>query len=373
MKILHVTHHFHPCVGGVEKVVQELCTGLIGRGHVSDVLCLNRCGNSEEALEEKENFEGIEINRISYADFKYYKIAPRVLMYLEDYDVVHIHGMGFFVDCLVAGKFLHKKPLVFSTHGGIFHTKKISALKHIYFSTVEMLIFNGIDKVVAVSENDGRIFSEIVSREKITVIENGFDFEKFAAVERKSATGSFVFVGRISENKRIELLLEVIAKVVKRKPEAGVMLKIVGGDFRNLRETLERKIRKLGMQKNVEFLGEVDGGKLLELLAGAEFFVSASDYEGFGLSAVEAMAAGCIPLLNGIETFRNFVSEGKNGFIVDFGNPVVATEKIIGIMEMSAEKKGQLELNARKSVEKYSWKGKIPAYEKIYRECTANA
>ena len=115
----------------------------------------------------------------------------------------------------------------------------------------------------------------------------------------------------------------------------------------------------------MEFVGEVDANEIPGLFSGSEYFISASEYEGFGVSAIEAMASGCVPVLSDIETFRGFVN-GNNGVIVNFTDAEKAADKIMKLINLNKGDRKKMGLNAQNSVKKYSWGEKIPLYEKVY-------
>lgn len=357
MKVLHIQNHFFPCIGGVESLTLNLCRELKKRGHESDVLCLNACSNSKEKLNEMEEFEGIKIYRIPFLDLKYYKIAPKVLEYLKDYDLLHVHGIGFFSDFLAKKKKVHGKRMVVNTHGLFFHTKNISAFKKIYFKHFLKNSLKEYCKVIADSESDFEKVSQVA--ENVVLVENGVEVKK----KGKKEENSFLFAGRIAENKRIDLLLVAMEKSLKN----GAKLYVVGEDWQGLEKGLKKKAEELGVEERVEFAGKVSEEELNEFYAKSEFFVSASEFEGFGLTAIEAMSAGCIPILNRIPSFEKFVVEGKNGFLVDFSDAEKTGEKIL--KAMNAKNKKELAKSVEKKAEKYSWKRKVEEYEKIYLQC----
>jgi len=359
MKILHVYNHFYPCIGGIENHIENVCTNLIKLGHASDVCCLNRCGSSKKTLRPLEKYKGITIHRIPYKDFKYYKIAPKVLGIIKGYDLIHVHGLGFFLDLLSSTKKMHKKPVILSTHGGVFHTKRLKLLKNFYFFIWSRYKLRNIDRVIAISRNDERIFSKI--SKNVTFIPNGVDYSVYSKIKRNPEKNTLLFIGRISENKRIDRLIEVVKKLKKAgKPHRLI---IAGSDWKGEREKLECIVKKNNLEKEITFLGDVSEKRKLELLSTAGFLVSASEYEGFGISVLEAMAAGVPVIVNDIESFRNFVKDTENGFIICFSNTRTATEKILKIKNHDISK---ISKNAKETAKKYDIFGLTKEIEKIY-------
>jgi alpha-1,3-mannosyltransferase len=124
-------------------------------------------------------------------------------------------------------------------------------------------------------------------------------------------------------------------------------LDIVGEDWEGLRGGLESLRAEKGMQAVVTLHGGVSEKELRQAYARAQYFVSASSYEGFGISTIEGMAAGCIPIVNRIPTFQSFVGEenagGTRGLLVDYGSPREAAEQIIAFI---GSKPAQLQKNS---------------------------
>ncbi len=361
MKILYLVNHFYPCLGGVEKVALELAKGMGKRGHEVKVVCLNKCWREGKKLKENENVEGIEVKRIPFLNLRYYKVAPGFWGELKWADLVHVHGTNFFSDYALFTKFLHKKKIVVSTHGGIFHTKKVSALKKIYFNVCARLLLKAADRVAADSENDCRIFSGIVPKKKMVLAGNGVEVEKFFSLKTKKIPGRFLAAGRVSMNKRIDRLLEAFGLLKK-----DFSLHIAGPDFDGLEKGLKEKAAEQGISGKTRFLGKISEERLLDEFGAAEFFVSASEFEGFGVSVIEAMASGAIPVVNNIPAFRELVKEGENGFLADFSDAEKAAEKIWKIMELNGKEKERIIGNGKKFSERFGWKKKAEEFEEIY-------
>ncbi len=363
MKVLQAVHHFHPCVGGMERVVLDSCRALMKAGHPCKVVCLNKCAKAEACLPPTENVQGIEVLRMPFFDLNYYKVAPRILEAAKGVDVVHVHGLGFFSDWFLLTKFLHRKPVVVSTHGGIFHTRKLGLLKAFYFQVVQRLLLGFADAVLAVSKSDLETFRQVCPR--TVLVENAIDAGKFSNVLPGSKT-NLLFVGRIARNKRIDRLLEMVWLLKNDVP--GLKLFIVGDDFDGLTPALEAKARELNIAKNVEFCGSATDRELKAYFAKCGLFVSASEYEGFGLSVLEAMSAGLVPVVQQNEAFRHTVRPGANGFLVDYGKAELAAEQLHEILDLPAKRLAALGLEARETAKGYDWGKRVKELEAVYRQ-----
>jgi alpha-1,3-mannosyltransferase len=359
MRILHVVQHFYPCSGGVEKHIYDLCKNLIKLDHRSDVLCFNTCVYERTKLPNFENIDGINVYRRPYLNLKYYKISPFSLKFLKNYDIIHIHSLGFFSDILVLTKYIHKKPLILSTHGAMFHTKKFLKLKNFYFHCWCRFIARGIDKTIAVSKNDERLFSQITK--DITFVPNGIDIGSYQNIKRNIEKYSLLYIGRIAKNKRIDNLIQVVHLL--KKEIHNVKLYIIGDDWQGIRKDLENMAKERGLSKNVIFTGRISDKEKFRYLGKAQFFVSASAYEGFGISVLEAMAAGIPVIANNIESFRNFIENGENGFIVDYSKPKEVANLILNLIDKDLSK---ISKNAKETSKEYDWKEVIKRIEKIY-------
>ncbi len=364
MKILHVCNHFYPNVGGIETYVKELSKNLIKFGHKSDVLCLDK-KYKKHKLPEEETIDGIKVMRTGCVDLKFYKFAPQVLNYAKGYDIIHVHGVGFFSDLFSLAKRIHKKRLVLSTHGGIFHTKKIAFLKNLYFFAWSKRTLKNFDAVFAHSLNDRELFSKIVDAEKITFVPYSI-YVKDYGVKARVDKNTMLFVGRIDKNKRIDRLIKTLSVITKSVGNAKLIL--VGGYLKDDKNLLSLA-KTLGVEKNIISKGPKYGKELVKCYASSHIFVSAAEYEGFGISTLEAMASEKPVIVNDIKAFRNFVTNNKNGYIVDFENAEKTAETIIRVLrsnQLSVTK------NAKDCAKGYDWsfgtKAALAAYSKLLKE-----
>jgi alpha-1,3-mannosyltransferase len=327
---------------------------------VSDVACLNRCHGSKTILPPEEKYKEINVHRMNFLDLKYYRMAPQIIRMAKNYDIIHIHGIGFFSDFLSLTKFIHKKKIILSTHGGIFHTGNLNLFKKIYFHTWCKVILKNIDKTIADSKNDYDKFSGITNN--IVFIPNGVSLDKLKSNPDKK--NIFLYLGRISKNKRIDNLIETIRLL--KKHGYDYKLYIIGKDWDGMEKDLKKSVAKNGLENNVIFKGEVSEKEKIKHLSEAKFFLSASEYEGFGISLLEAMASGCVVIANDIDAFRNIVENNKNGFLINFSKPGESFKHMIKIVNKKSLKR--ISENAAKDAKKYNWAELAIRIEDVYEK-----
>ncbi len=354
-KILHYTNSYYPFHGGIEIVIENLCKELNKKDFQNDILTLNSVYGKK--LPKKGKHNSSNIYRIPFIDFKYYKFSKIPFDLIKKYDIIHLHSLGFLSDVLLATKPIHKKKIVLSTHGGIFHTKNVQTLKKIYFFGLQKQLLKNVDKVIAVSKQDEKLFKQILPKEKVVLVENGFTAPEPKGKKEKN---SFLFVGRLSKNKGLFDLIETFSKVEKE-----FKLSIVGKDFDKILPELKARVKKVGLENKVLFVGEASGEELNKIYSKSEYFVSASKYEGFGVTAIEAMHYKCICILNSIPTFTQFCSEGR-GIVVDYTNHTSTARRIEKLLGESAKEKKARIKKAKDYSKQFLWKSKTKEFEKVY-------
>ncbi len=365
MRILHVARQFHPAVGGIERLTLDLCRYLRAQGHECSVLTFNRDFASGRLLPPSDVVDGIPVRRLPFYGPKRYRLAPATPAYLGDCDLIHIHAVDSFVDYLALTRFLHRRPIILSTHGGFFHSPWGSRLKRLYFRTVTRLVLTQVDYVVCDSPQDLALFGTIAPR-KCRLIENGVDYESFAQVQKRLRPGLIVYIGRTDANKRLDRLIEAFAVVAHAQPEARLAL--VGPDWLGEWPRLRQLAEALAVAERVAFVGRVSDAELRQWLAEAHFFASASVYEGFGIATVEAMATGTVPILNDIPAFRYLSCDGTCGLLVNFDDPAAAGAAVLDALAMPASRYEELSAKAKQAAGAYSWQVVGQKFLALYRE-----
>jgi glycosyltransferase involved in cell wall biosynthesis len=119
-----------------------------------------------------------------------------------------------------------------------------------------------------------------------------------------------VFVGRLTECKRPDRFIWIVAGVAKRIPRVTAMVVGDGPEMTAAR----RQARTMGVEDRVTFLGTRKD--VSELLCRSKVYVLTSRSEGLSIAMIEAMANGAVPVVSDVGDLRDLVSHGTNGFVI---------------------------------------------------------
>lgn len=315
VNIVHVLRQYPPGIGGVENYASLLAEGQARRGHAVRVVTLDRIfDGSGDRLPRLEVKNGVEIRRVPFAGPRKYPIAPALIRHLGHADLVHVHGIDFAADYLALTQAIHRRPMVISTHGGIFHTDFAKHFKKIWFNTLTRMSAGAYRTVIASSLQDGDIFERIAPG-RVAVVENAVDVEKFAGLADPQAR-QMIYFGRLAPNKGLPRLIRWFSRLVTA--DAQWQLVVAGKEMGTRISELQEIARLHGVGDSVRFIAEPSNADLARLIGASSVYVGPSTFEGFGLAAVEAASAGLFPLLSDIAPFRRTVSRMCIGMIHDF-------------------------------------------------------
>jgi len=186
---------------------------------------------------------------------------------------------------------------------------KISWIKKIIYE----LSFDVSDDIVAISEFVKKSIMDTfrVDEKKIKVIYNGVNVEKYYPVAyREHDNINIIYVGRLVEEKGVQLILCALAQLDK---EINYHFNIIGDG--SYKEELQELADKLGINKNVSFLG--NRRDVSEQLQMSDVFIHVPIVdEGFGITVVEAMASGLVCICANSGALPELITNGENGFLV---------------------------------------------------------
>ncbi len=364
--IVQVVRQYAPGRGGLEDVVANLSRLLMQRGFRVRVVTLDRLFQSRDrALPEHEVIDGVEVVRIPWKGSTRYPLAPGVFRHIGGADLIHVHGIDFFFDALAWTRPFHGKPMVATTHGGFFHTPKYAAIKRIWFRSVTRLSTLAYRALLCCSRSDMALFSQIAAQRAV-LVENGVDTAKFAALSSTTPQRRIVTIGRFSVNKRLDRLFDAMQVLKALSPEWH--LDVVGSPSDRSEEDLRSEIARRGLADHVTLHVGVDNDAVCRLIAQASLFASASEYEGFGLVAVEAMSAGLVPVLHPNDAYQVLAGQHPGISLADFARPEESAARIEQTYQaLLADPSGKrAEMMAAASV--HAWESVADRYIDVYHQ-----
>jgi alpha-1,3-mannosyltransferase len=368
IKVTHIVRQYAPSVGGMEDVVQNIARQQLERhGQIPTIVTLDRLfTNPYEILPPNETIAGIGVTRLPYKGSSRYPIALSVLQKLTDADIVHVHGVDFFYDYLAFTKWIHRRPLVASTHGGFFHTEFASTLKKVYFNTVTRVSSLAYDRIVGTSNNDGNLFKAVVPESKLSIIENGVNVEKYSGKASTQLTPVAIYFGRWSSNKGLIETIELFRQLVAK--DLSWQLIIAGREYDYSYDELMAIVQKNNLLPNIRIIPNPSEQNLEELIAQSSYYICLSRHEGFGIAPIEGMSAGLVPILSDIPPFRKLVTQSGLGILLTVAKISTCVEQIINLHHIEIE--GHLERReaVQQFVTRYSWHKIADRYVDIYRE-----
>jgi alpha-1,3-mannosyltransferase len=372
LRVVHVVRQFLPSRGGMEDVVfniarmqQEL------HGQRPSVVTLDRVFRQSEVLPSDEVMDGIPVHRLPYSGSERYPLFPAVLKNLGEADVVHVHGIDFAFDYLSLTRWWHRKPMVACTHGGFFHTNFAQSAKKMFFHSVTRCTARGYHRILASSANDGEMFRQVVSDDRVRVIENGADIDKFAGASSPTLQPTLIYVGRWSVNKGLPRTLSLLAALRRIDPQWRLIL--AGREYDDLdRHALAQMAQDLGVSDALTLLPNPDNETIRAAMGQASYSVCLSQHEGFGLAAIEAMSAGLVPVLSAIPPFERLAAETMLPLIVP-DNADEAAACVAALHRRLAGCHGAVRAQAQSAVQRYSWRQVVGAYVEEYERALHEA
>jgi glycosyltransferase involved in cell wall biosynthesis len=160
-----------------------------------------------------------------------------------------------------------------------------------------------------------------------------------------------LYFGRLDiYHKGIDTLLDAIAIVSRSKPD--VLLKIAGRG--SSADEITALAGKLGIERNVQVLGAVDDAERDRLFSTAVMQVMPSRFEGFGLAAAEAMAAGVPLIASNAGSLPEVVDAPRGGVLVPPDDPQALADAIVKLFGDEAMRR-RLSSSARESARRFDW------------------
>ncbi|MFW2235602.1 glycosyltransferase [Aliarcobacter butzleri] len=268
-------------------------------------------------------FKVLKANYIKMAD-KLYK------EYIKEFgipDIIHAHN---FLYAGIIAKFIKDEygvNYIVTEHSSSFVRNKLSSGK---IKSIENVAKNAL-KVTAVSSSFNNILKEY-TKTNIDLLPNIVDDFFFQKKFQNKISKNFIFlhIASLDKNKNQELLIRSFEKIAKLNH--NVYLNIAGSGY--MKKYLESLVKKLDIQKQVNFLGRISQEKVRDEMMKSNCFVLSSNFETFGVVLIEALACG-LPLIATECGGPKDIVNKQNGILIKTNNQFELKKAMLYMYENS--------------------------------------
>jgi glycosyltransferase involved in cell wall biosynthesis len=329
VKVIHAVEDLK--IGGMERVIASIVTGLDPVKYEAHVLCLTRGGTVADELLR----QGVSVTILRIDNYH----SPGQFLALcrwlrkKNYHILHTHGYFAGVFARIAGLLVGIPHLVTHVHSTYLDYQK----KHLF---MEKILSLWTDRIVCVSQavKEWVVEAEKIDREKATVIYNGVkpmtavtpDAGHSVALRQELDIPEhdtvFAVIASLNPNKGHHVLLESFRTLLHDHHDATLLL-VGDGPLRAELETqarqflIDQKVIFTGMRTDIDELLNISDVCLLPTLV----------REGLGMALIEAMAAGLPVIGTEIGGIPEVITNGENGFLVPPGRPEALADAIMSI------------------------------------------
>ncbi|MFD2598073.1 glycosyltransferase [Sphingobacterium corticis] len=309
MRILYVIDSL--ITGGAEKLVVETVPKLIEIGFKVDIALLD--GKPYPLLKELEQLDICHIYKLSFGSVYNPILIYKLTKIIKHYSVVHVHLFPAQYWVVIAGWLNTQNTRLIFTE----HSTSNRRLKNYFLRILDRLFYKSYEEILCITE---AVKDELLKRlqvgvDKLIVLSNGVNIDK---IEMAIPVNRVKVFGYSNEDK----ILIMIGAFRREKDQDTVVrsmnylpkefkLVFVGDGVR--RKEVETLAEDLNLCKRVKFLGNrSDVGSLLKA---ADISILSSHWEGFGLAAVESMAAGIPVIGSDVAGLANVIGDAGQLFI----------------------------------------------------------
>ncbi|MFA4885954.1 MAG: glycosyltransferase [Desulfotomaculaceae bacterium] len=304
------------------------------------------------------------------ADFGVVGKLARVILE-GNFDLVHTHGVRANLLGRLAARQAGKKKVITTVHS-LLEKDYPGVVSRLANSWAEWSTRGLTDHFIAVSQRlRDRLVSGGIPANGVTVIYNGVSLEEIrpssepGAARKKMGflpeTPLVGIVARLHSVKGHSHFLAAARNILQQRP--GIRFLVVGaGPYRPV---LEKMAGNFGIRDQVVFTGFMDD--VYSLMADLDLLVISSLWEGFGLTAIEAMALGVPVVATEVGGLPEVVLHGETGLLVPPANPAALARNILWMLDHPVEASSMAEKGGKIVREKFTSTVMARRTEELYR------
>jgi len=368
LRILFVLEYYYPHLGGAETLFQQLCEGLVNRGHEVSVVTSKLWNSSGSVV-----LNGVQVYRVPTPELgkRYwftFNAIPYSAWYARKADVISTTTYNGALPAWIASK-MYKKPCLITVHEVLGESWADFQGMNILIARLHQLLEWAIiklnfDKYVGVSSFTKEAI-EAYGKNAIA-IHNGIDYGLFNP-ERYNGNrvryehkldNCFVYMyyGRPGLTKGVEDLIKASVSIARSIPKSRLML-LLGKEPKAGYESVLNLIHSIGIDNHIVIIDPVPRAELPEYIAASDCVVIPSLSEGFGFSAAEACAMNKPVVVSNVASLPEVVS----GDYV-FCKPNNPDSIVQAVSRVYYKTMGKAEPR------RFTWDDCVDKYETLYKE-----
>lgn len=373
MKIIYIVRSLHP-VGGIERTLSDKANWMVGQGHqVMFVTYMQGNDSIYFPIDKRVLLYDLACSTFSlykhpaYSRFFHFRklqnrLRERLKIVFDDFSpdvvVVAIPSAEDFVWDLM--KVTQNAKVIIESHVAfdyfLIGKSFTDRLLYVLFSPLKAI--RKADLLIALTEHDASCWRRHRIK-NIQVLPNPVTYYADSINDIKKERCRIIAVGRLASQKRFDRLIEAFTLISNRYPEWYIDIYGEG----ELHETLKNLITVKGLTGRVKLLNFVQD--IYTEYKRSQFIVLSSDYEGFGLVIIEAMACG-IPVVSTDCPFgpSDIIDNGETGLLAKMEIEDLA-EKMEWMMSHEKERV-VMGGNAYKKAAQYRKEVVMPRWEEVY-------
>ncbi|MGN8025520.1 glycosyltransferase [Microbacterium sp. 22242] len=372
---------FSPDVNGAARFTERLAAGLVQRGHDVHVVAPNQAYRTAKPRTEVIEGEAMTLHRLPSVRWtphdwlrfvwpwraKHY--ARQVLDEVEP-DVVHIQSHIVIGRGLARIAHERKIPVIATNHvmaeNILDHTTMPKFVDDIVlkFAWADARRTLGLTRAVTTPTRRAADFLErTINIEGVIPVSCGIDRTQYTPVIAPREKNRMVFVGRLTAEKQVEVILKAMAKL---DPALDATFDIVGGG--DQRRSLEHLARELGIGDRVVFHGRTTDEQLRALLSRASLFVIASIAELQSIATMEAMASALPVVAADAVALPHLVHHGENGYLFEPGNIAELAARLTDVLTADPEEYARMQQASLDGVLVHDINRTLDTFEALYRD-----
>ncbi len=378
MKILHVVPYFAPAwaFGGTPRAVYEIAFQQVRNGHDVSVLTSDALSKKQRTPKLEEMVSGVKVFRVRNASQKLvwnfhfltiWKLPKGVD--LTSFDVIHLHETRTLLHFLVLQHIDSSQKVIFSPWGTLPYNDRLIFVKKIMDFFLVPLLKEKVSVGTGQNKHELEVLRSFQIGKRQHILPLGVSTNFFSKLPSKrisrqklqipSDKTAFLFLGRFSREKGLELLLRSFAEFAKR--HADVILVCVGRDDGYLSD-MKKIIAELSMTKKIFIKKPLYNRERLYAYRAANVFVyTPIIYEETSTACLEALFCG-VPVITTKQAAIPFLK--KNNGVTE----VVAEKSTVvrAMNEMMRKKKMTIQQQKIKTY--FSWQGIVKKLDRLYVE-----